>query len=489
MACGTRDDIVARYRLESLVWQAHLIDRRVTIDFLRNSERDIDLVSDAFEAVVEADPLPLADTRSWDPAVVADIKALVMGSKITLARLNFLGERYFQPGIHFRRSIDDPVLTAAGSGEQRIEYARTLYGISSSPGPEIRCERYFKEIVSGDDFWIAPLAIRESFLEIPLVLARIYKCRRDQRAFEDVSGLAESFYTKVIRVWPDSLIADEARFQRIQLTLVREDWNGAVRLIDEMMAHPYGWTLVPRLLLLKGRVAEVGLQRRNMALENYSILARDYPETPEAYAGDVFKAMILEQIGQGAQAKQLLRTVEKNDSATDDMRGLAMLVRAIQLKRENSWDESIVLLRRLQNQHPFTEAALEAPLIITSYYTSSGDSSLAKRNLERSKQFYLSLIERKNTLFERGLLPEDYLIENYLLAGKAEEIAEMLAEDSYRWGWSGNAAALLKSAHIYANIIGDRERSQEILKKCLAQFPQTRYSGVAGNSLAALGAE
>lgn len=488
-ACGTRDDIVARYRLEKLVWQAREIDRRLTIDFLRNSERDIELMTGAFETVVAGDPLPFADTGSWDSAVVKDIKTLVMGSKITLAHLHLLGERYFQSGIHFRIIVDDPVMIAAGSGERKLELARTLYGISSGPGNEIRCERYFKEVVFDDDFWNAPPAIRESFLDIPLVLARIYKCRRDRQSFETLSDVAESFYTKVIRVWPDSLIAEKARFQKVQLMFLEEDWVGAMKHIDEMTAHTRGRTIVPRLLLMKGRIAEVGLRKRDMALQIYSALSRDYPDTPEAYSGDVSRAMILAQAGNAEQAKQLLRSIEKNEDAPDEVRSLAMLERAIQLDIEVSWNESMLILRRLQNQYPFTEAALEAPLIITSHYITAGDTTLAIRNLERSTQFYLSLIERKNTLFERGLLPEDYLIENYLLADRSEEIAAMLVENSHRWGWSSNAGALLKSAHIYANIIGDRERSKEILKKCLALFLETRYSGVARNSLAILEAE
>lgn len=485
-SCGSREEIVARYDLEKLVWHARLIEQRASIDQLRGSERDLDRVIAAYKRVIEDDPLSKPHAGSWEPAVTKDIRRILLGSRITLARLTFLGERYLQPGIYFEDPFADPALQIAGAAGRRQRIARSLYGIDGAALPEMECETYFRQIVGSDEFWTTPLAIGDTFLDIPVFLARAYKANGDTHSFDDVAELAETFYARVIRVWPDSMIAEKARLHHIRLLTVREEWRDAARQIDEMLAHSYGRGIASRLLFMKARIVDAGMEQPGAATRIYTTLVNDYPGSPESRMGGVCLAMIRARSGDTEIARTMLRTIEKDDAASDAQKGLAMLARAIQLRNEGSWNESLVILRRLQNLYPYTPAALEAPILITAHFMESGDSVLAIRSLERSNEYYLPLLRRGNALFNQGYVPEDYLIENYLVAGRVREVVQLLLEESRRWGWSGNAAALLKSAHLCANAAGDEERAQEILKKSLALFSQTRYATVAGNSLAAL---
>jgi TolA-binding protein len=70
-----------------------------------------------------------------------------------------------------------------------------------------------------------------------------------------------------------------------------------------------------------------------------------------------------------------------------------------------------------------------------------------------------------------------------MAAGDAAGVAELLGSGSPRWDETSAAAGMLKSAEIYATVMGDREQATAILKKCIERFPETRYASVAQRRL------
>jgi TolA-binding protein len=163
-----------------------------------------------------------------------------------------------------------------------------------------------------------------------------------------------------------------------------------------------------------------------------------------------------------------------------------MLTLALHLEQTSRWDEALPLIRRVIQLYPHTDAAVEAPLIVTAHYVAEGDEALATRSLQRATDFYLSLISRQSNYSGNRLFLEDVLISNFLMMGRAEDVANLLEEESVEWDEASTAAALLKAADIYVEIIDDRPGAIRTLKKCIELFPETRYAKLAQARLASL---
>ena len=107
-------------------------------------------------------------------------------------------------------------------------------------------------------------------------------------------------------------------------------------------------------------------------------------------------------------------------------------------------------------------------------------------SLERAREFYLSLISQNSKYAGNRLDVENYLIENYLILGRAAEVATLLETESSDWDDMTTAGGLLKSALIYSEILDDKANAERILKKCIELFPETRYAKIAQRRLEVL---
>ncbi len=484
VGCRANEEIGIRYGLEKKLWKAEAIERRLDITVAGSSEREIEAAMQAYREIALYDVLRWFDGGAWNSSAVRDIRMLVAQANIAQASLAFLADRYVQPGIYFRSTIDDPIMYIDDNFRSKERLARLLYSGNSCERLDMESERFFRQLAGSDDFWSGSFVLKDALLSIPLVLLQMCDARNDPGRYAEYDDMAETFYTRIIRVWPDSIAAEQARLHMVFLLTIRADWSDALEAIDDMLDHQYGRNIAPRLMILKAYALAKGLNDPEAAVDVLVQVARLYPESEGAYAADLARGFIYMQAGDAERGLQLFLDIEKNERASEDVRSKAMLLRAVQLERQDTWNESMLILKRLMRFYPATPAALEAPLVVTRHYVSAGDTAHAATNLGRARAFYESLIERRNTLFERGYIVEDYLIENYILADRTEEIVRILSEESDSWGWSRSASALLKGARLCANVLHDTERSSELLKLCMRRFPETRYSRAAERDLA-----
>ena len=170
ISCRSYEDITARYTLERKLWDAQVHERKININFLRASQRDLFLAIQAFNDVVSYDPLAGRSTERWDPVVVQDIKRIQIVSKIALANLYFLSEQYYDAGDFYARTLKESELSFEKSLDVRLNLARTLFLAGESQSLEVNCARIFKDIVESDYFWAGQSALKDVFLNIPIVL-------------------------------------------------------------------------------------------------------------------------------------------------------------------------------------------------------------------------------------------------------------------------------------------------------------------------------
>ena len=482
-SCRSYEDVSARYTLEQKLWEAQVYERRININFLRASQTDLTLAIRAFNNVVAFDPFAGRSTDGWDAAVVGDIKRMQVVSKIALANLYFLSERYYDAGDFYARTLDESDLGFEKRLDVRLNLARTLYLAGESQSLEVNCARIFKDIAESDYFWAGGSALKDVYLNIPIVLARIYRDRGDEKKYDEYCTLAQNFYGKIMATWPDSLVAARARFSLANVYLVREEWNSALAEIDRLIDQPHFKEKSGNLLLLKGEILAYALKKPTLGSLVFRRITKDYPDSPSAQAARLDLATLELDQGDAEKGLSMLKEIEDTGANAPDVAAKAMLARALHLEASDRWDEAIVILRRIIRLYPHTASAIEAPLVITKHNAAKGEKNLAERSLEQAKDFYLSLISQRSKYGGNRLDVENYLIENYLVLGRAEDVAKLLETESGDWDDLTTAGGLFKSALIYSEVLNDRASAERTLKKCIELFPETRYAKIAQRQL------
>jgi tetratricopeptide (TPR) repeat protein len=481
--CRTHTDIHSRYTLEQLLWKAQKEERKINIGFIRASQKSIAAAIRGFNLVLDYDPLSVHNAGDWDPKVVGDIRRVRLVSRIALANLYFLSESYHAAGDFYSRIVNDTELDYRKKLDVRLDLARSMYLAGESELLESNCALIFEEIVQSEDFWQGRFELKDIFLSIPLVLCRLYRERGDEERYQEFSGIAGDFYSRVVQTWPESLVAAKAMYARVSLNLMHDRWTMALAEIESLLKNPRFKERTGNLMLLKAEILAYGMNDPKAAVPVLEELVRILPNAQMSYAAKYDLAALALDDGRTEEALDLLKQLETGDYVPSEIAAKALLTRALALERARRWDEALSLLRRVIRLYSNTTSAVEAPLVITRHYIANNDRHLAERSLERATEFYVSLLTRQSKYRGDRLLVQDFLIENYLTMGRAEEVAGILEHRSLDWDEVSTVGGMFKSALLYSAILDDYESARRVLKKSIELFPETRYAKIAERQL------
>ncbi len=485
--CARVDGPLERYRLEQQLWRAQFFERRINISFMRASLQDTRMAIASFQLLLARDPLAEDRAKLWAPDVVEQIRDIQVVSRIALANLYFLSERYVDAGTLYRETLETAGLSLERSLELRLGAARSLYLVGENEEVMEQCAAIFRDLAGNPAFWSEDREISPAFMNVPAALARMYHESGDAARADEFSRLALVFYDRVAAERPRTDMAWQATLGGLQICLSRRDWKSAVARVNSILSDP---TLEPGVSaefeLLLGEIHAFALRDAHQATAILQGLVSRYPGSGADFAARYDLAMMAAERGDDDAAMKMFREVEQNPSAPDAVASRAMFARARVLERRGDWDEAYTLYRRVEHLYPFTVSAIEAPLVITRHYVNSGELGVAQRALDRAREYYLSLLDRASPFTGDRLLVQAALTEAFVAAGRGEAVAELLGSGSARWDEAGTVAAMLRSAEVYEAVLGDRERAAQILKKCIERFPETRYSKVAQRRLDAL---
>lgn len=483
VACSDHGDVLARYRLEQKLWRAQFYQRRINISVVRASENDMRRAIAAFDAVLADNPLDTPEARSWSPEVVADVRQIHLSSRIALANLYFLNERYGDAGRMYESTIEEAAQGLGGSLEARLGAARSMYLAGENTEVLRQCAEMFRQVSASEEFWSGRFVPDPVFVDIPVVLTRLYREAGDTESYETYRGLARDFYRRVADTWPGQPIARQAMMGDVQLRLVDRDWRGAADRIESILSAPGATGELDGLRLLQGEIYAFALHEHDRAAVLFDDVEARTRGTALAYAARYDRAALRLEAGDEAGAMAGFRALESDPATPGEVVARAMFARATVLERQGAWDEALQLLRRLQQIYPHTPPAIEAPILITRHYVASGETALAERTLERAREYYLSLIDRNSPYAGNRIGVQDALAQSYASAGRAEDGAALLAAGPSSWDDASTATGLLKSAEVYASVLADTVRAREMLEKCIERFPETRYSRLAQRRL------
>lgn len=482
-SCQDYQGLRARYAAEKDLWAAQTLARRVRLNIALATEEQIDRAIAAYREVVAWEGVLEENRSRWDRGVSEDIARIVVAAKVALADLYFLTSRFASAQKYYASTLLTSYLSARAKLGVEFNLARSFYFTGEEDSLVARCASLLEDMMAGSEFWRAEESLRESFLNIPLVLVRINRDKGRQDEEERYARLARSFYLRVAATWRDSVTVMRAKIKLIDLLVVEEEWEEALALIRQLAAGAKSAEGRAMLELMEGRVLFYGLGKRAEAAGLFASVEKTLPGSRYAREAALEEASVAAARGKLQWARTKLRQLEKDDQAEEGLRAVAMLERALLEEKMGNWSEALVVLGRLQKLHPSTEAALEAPLAAISHYLRAGDRWGAERYLEKASSFYTSLIERRRGVAVLGLAAQDFLVENYLALGKAREIAELLSEKSSGWGVDMGAEALLKSANLYLRVLGERKKAMEILERCIRVYKGTRYARTAREEL------
>ena len=359
-ACNSFDGVEARYGLERLLWKAQMHERKININFLSTSQQDLEDAIEAFNGVVAVDPLDRPGAAAWDQEVVADINRITIVSKIALANLYFLAQRYYDAVDHYSNALGDAGLQFEGRLDVRLSLARSMYLAGEDRSLETHCAAIVKEITESEQFWRGQYAIKEVFLNIPLVLLRIYSEQGETEKFAEFSKVTEQFYTRMGQTWPDSLMGAQSGYAKVQLYLMHERWSDALAKLDIVIDSPFYAEQRAELLLLKGEILGYGMGDAERARVVFAGIESAFPGSSSAWAARFNTAMLDIGAGRVDDGLVVLAGLENDDSVAREIRSRAMLARALYFEADMQWDQSLLLLKRVQRLFPFTTAAIEA---------------------------------------------------------------------------------------------------------------------------------
>jgi tetratricopeptide (TPR) repeat protein len=232
VACNAPDGSLERYRLEQALWRAQFFERRINISFMRASSSDTENAIAAFHRILDDNPLDRPGAAQWDPAVVHDIHEIEIVSRIALANLYYLSERYADAGSFYRETLEAGELSLDRSLEARLGVARSLYLAGETSAVMEQCAEIFRELSDDPAFWSGERDVDPVFLNVPASLVRMYHEVGDSARANEFATRATDFYERVVAQRPETGVAWQSRLGLLQIALVRREWNVAIERLD-----------------------------------------------------------------------------------------------------------------------------------------------------------------------------------------------------------------------------------------------------------------
>jgi tetratricopeptide (TPR) repeat protein len=480
LACTDQADVLARYRLEQKLWRAQFYQRRINISVVHASQNDTRYAIAAFDSVLTDNPLSSPKAASWRPEVVADIKRIHLLSRVALASLFFLSERYTDAGKMYERTLEAGDASLATSLDARLGAARSMYLAGESTEVMRQCAEIFQEISTSEDFWSGRFAPDPVFVDIPVVLTRLYRESGDVAAYDEFRRTAGDFYSRVVTTWPGTPIAWQAALGQVQLRLVDQDWQGAVVLIDGVLAEADPKQDVDGLRLLQGEIYAFALHDPTPAMAVFDEVETRAPNSALAYAARYDRAALLQERGDEDGAMAAFRVLEQDQATPGDVAARAMFARASLLEKRGSWDEALQLLRRMQQIYPHAPASIEAPILVTRHYVATGDGP--GRAHARARARLLSVADRSKIARTPGTAFESRMRWPRATSRRAAPRCEGCGSPGIGSVVVGRRQRRGRPAQECRGVRHGPARHDTRVRnaqKCIERFPETRYSRLA----------
>ncbi len=479
--CRPTDGLRARYRVERALWDAQRVERQVLLAMVPTGRTAVTEAIAAYEAVA-SDPA-LAHPERYGDDVARDLRRLRAVVRTALATLYLTDARYADAARSWRGALAD-VTSPRRVVEAHVGLARALALAGDREALAAQCDSILRAAERA--LWSpSPPNLPPEVFQAPVLLVRLRRESGGRDATRRAVARALGFCDRLADALADTPGAVAASMAGLHVTLAAEQWEAALERIARLRDDPAAAERRAELDLVAGEILLNALDRPREALVRFDA-AREEGHGAVADAARLDRTVALRRLGRTGTARAELRALAADPDVDPEVGARALVMRASLLEADGRWDEALVLLRRAMHIHAETEAALDAPLVITLHYAERGDTTLARRSLEQARAFYEKRLARPHIPTDRWLGVTDRLIDAFGAAGSARGAARWLVERAERRDAPDGALALLRAALLEADVLGDTTRALSLYEKVVERHPGTRYAKVAREGIARL---
>ncbi len=478
VGCDPSWEVRTRYLLEKQLWSAQQLEKKIASKYPYDTIWDWEAAVQAYRAVLTG--AAVEGREDWQPSSVEDIERIVLMTKLGLIRLCFLDYRAGAAVSYFKSEIFDFRTVSLDTSAVRLNLTRRLY--ASIDVDSLTCRPLLREIVDSRALSTNYVQLGDTLLGFPVFFAQVIRDNGGAQQYIETIDAGEEFYAQIIDARRDSLVGRKATFYRAQFRLLGARLDEAQEDVRSLLEQGHEGIPTLDLRLLEGRI--LGAQGRVAEAQAvYDDILTGNAATPQGYLARLNNAEIHIHRGRADEAVAMLRDLEEDNDAPQEVIARAALLRARVLERQGRWKDAFELLRWTCRLHPYTLAAVHAPLVALRHDIAEGELRDAENTLELATGYYLQVIEKDSAFLPFRHLAKDFLVESYLLMGREAEVAELLEREGQMWRGNNGSVTLLKSGLIYMNLLGDREKSAAALKKSVELFPQARYGKITQSQL------
>ncbi len=483
--CGTHD-IDERFRAERDLWRAQRAAKRLDVNPDLVSDQDILKVAARFERVGDRHMPAGVSALGEDREAARSLARLAAGAYLSSSQLYFRGGKIDKALAVAARVRDEMVWDPAMGIRAQQEVVRGFLAQEdrdAALGEMWRlAEQYPVATDNGRQLY------NETF-NAPMRIVRFVSEDRDSVEIRGTVDRCLRFYAGVRDEWGGRLPALLADIHTATLLEGLGKWREAgARLESVLSAYPDS-VLRPdersRVALSLGRL--YGRPSRNpQKAKAYLQEARAAePPTPASLDAGLALAAMTKAEGRPEEALAIYRDVARSARNDVDRAPEALFGAAMMLRELNRWDDALAELRSLRAGYPTSRQGLEVPFAIAAHYREIGEPELAASVLRRAEREFDEMIgsyagTRDGANASRSLIRSRKELEDW------HGVVEGLVAFSAEYGESPDAAALalLEAAAVCRDKLGDRERSDELLRVVEQNYPNTSYAEAATRMLA-----
>lgn len=478
VGCSSPDEFEIRYRLEKQLWTAQQLEKKISSKHPYDTFVDWQAADQAYRTVLAR--VATGDTETWESSTVKDLERIVLMTKLGLIRLCLMEYRAGAAVTYFKSDIFDFRAVSLDTAAVKLRLARPLYG--STNADTLACRPLLREIVESGALSLHSVPLGDTLLGFPVFFAQVIRDNGTAQRFSDTMRVGETFYGQVIDAWPNSPAGRKATFYRAQFRILANRLDEAEADVRSLVDQSQRDIPTADLLLLHGRIL-AAQGRLGEAEAAYEAIVADGPRKPRGYLARLNIAEVRICAGGEDEAVVMLREIEDDENASEEVIAKAALLRARVLERQGRWKDSLELLTWTCRLHPYTLAAVHAPLLALRHNLAEGDRRGAETTFKLATEYYLKVIAKDSAFLSFRHLVKDFLVECHLLMGREREVADLLEREGPALRGDNASVALLKSGLISMNLLGDPKKSAIALKKSVELFPHARYAKVAQSQL------
>jgi tetratricopeptide (TPR) repeat protein len=472
--CGGVGSLAERYRVQRTLWWAQRTEASARLARQKPDSTALLLLREGYLRVPAQARRPyVRGTTTAERAIGTETARLVGHAELQAARLAVEANRT-------DLALEEMANVAAMADEDsliRREADFFRVGTLRQAGRYAEAIQVLKEMMTRYQP-SAPKQLGEAdpILAAPEGIVRMTRDMGDVEGAKRELAAAGDYYRALLRKPQPPALEAEILARLVSVELEQADWNSGARdlaALDTLVTStPALAPLIPEVRYSQAKL--IAARTKNMAQVAALLdkVAKDFPDSPYAARALLESGALLESMGRKSEAMARYRMAATRYSS-DPVVGPAATYRQAMLSEQlGNWAEAKNLLESIPVKYPDTEAAVQAPVAIAQRYAREGNRAAAETALRRAIEVYQGLIQRDTA---SAYVPAYRwsIIRCYNTLGDWGQALSWTDEMvSHNMGNPFTAEALLEGARL-ANAHRLQDRARGYLEQFLANYPQS----------------